>query len=143
MFDLDPRLARDTLSLGKTHLCRVLLMNDARFPWLILVPERPHVVEPFDLPESDQTQLWQESMHLARTMKRYFSADKLNVASLGNQVTQLHIHHIARFHDDAAWPRPVWGVGTPECYSNEKAILLLDSLRLSLMRHPLLGFSEG
>ncbi|MEK9933233.1 MAG: HIT domain-containing protein, partial [Luminiphilus sp.] len=101
MFELDGRLAADTFVLGSTSLSRVLLMNDARFPWLILVPERADVSEPFELSEANQEQLWQESMRLGGAMKAHFAADKINVAALGNQVAQLHVHHIARFHVDA------------------------------------------
>ena len=136
MFELDGRLAADTFVLGSTSLSRVLLMNDARFPWLILVPERADVSEPFDLSEADQEQLWQESMRLGAAMKAHFAADKINVAALGNQVAQLHVHHIARFHVDAAWPGPVWGVGSAFPYSDAARGALMDDLR-SLLQQPL------
>jgi len=97
-FELDPRLAADTFLVGQTPLSQVLLMNDARYPWLILVPRRVDITEPFELSEADQAQLWQESMRLGQAMKAHFAADKLNIAALGNQVAQLHVHHIARFH---------------------------------------------
>ena len=136
MFELDGRLAADTFVLGSTPLSRVLLMNDARFPWLILVPERADVSEPFDLSEADQEQFWQESMRLGGAMKAHFAADKLNIAALGNQVAQLHVHHIARFHTDDAWPGPVWGVGSAVPYSDAARDALLDELR-SLLREQL------
>ncbi|MGB0155689.1 MAG: HIT domain-containing protein, partial [Luminiphilus sp.] len=129
MFELDGRLAADTFVLGSTSLSRVLLMNDARFPWLILVPERADVSEPFDLSEADQEQLWQESMRLGGAMKAHFAADKINVAALGNQVAQLHVHHIARFHVDAAWPGPVWGVGRAVPYEAAAVQALMHELR--------------
>ena len=97
-FELDPRLAADTFLVGETPLSQVLLMNDARYPWLILVPRRADITEPFELSEADQAQLWRESMRLGQAMKAHFAADKLNIAALGNQVAQLHVHHIARFH---------------------------------------------
>ena len=93
-FQLDPRLAADTFLVGETPLSQVLLMNDARYPWLILVPRLSDVTEPFQLSEADQAQLWQESMRLGEAMKAHFAADKLNIAALGNQVAQLHVHHI-------------------------------------------------
>ena len=135
-FELDPRLAADTVVVGETPLCRVLLMNDARYPWLILVPRRSDVTEPFELSEADQAQLWQESMRLGDAMKAHFAADKLNIAALGNQVAQLHIHHIARFHTDDAWPGPVWGVGSAAPYSDAARDALIGELR-SLLQQPL------
>ena len=141
MFELDGRLAADTFVLGSTSLSRVLLMNDARFPWLILVPERADVSEPFDLSEADQEQLWQESMRLGGAMKAHFAADKINVAALGNQVAQLHVHHIARFHVDAAWPGPVWGVGRAVPYEAAAVEALMHELR-SVLQQPL-GLTEA
>ena len=132
MFELDARLASDTYFVGKTPRCRLLLMNDARFPWLILVPEVADITEPFDLSEADQTALWRESMRLSRFLKAHYQADKLNIAALGNQVPQLHLHHIARYHSDVAWPGPVWGIGTPEPYAAEEAMRLIGSLREGL-----------
>ena len=141
MFELDGRLAADTFVLGSTSLSRVLLMNDARFPWLILVPERADVSEPFDLSEADQEQLWQESMRLGGAMKAHFAADKINVAALGNQVAQLHVHHIARFHTDDAWPGPVWGVGSAVPYEAAAVQALMHELR-SVLQQPL-GLTEA
>ena len=135
-FQLDPRLAADTFLVGETPLSQVLLMNDARYPWLILVPRRSDVTEPFQLSEADQAQLWQESMRLGAAMKAHFAADKLNLAALGNQVAQLHVHHIARFHADDAWPGPVWGVGSAVPYSDPAVEVLKGELR-SLLQQPL------
>ena len=135
-FELDPRLAADTFLVGETPLSQVLLMNDARYPWLILVPRRSDITEPFELSEAEQGQLWQESMQLGEAMKAHFAADKLNIAALGNQVAQLHVHHIARFHADDAWPGPVWGVGSPVAYSDAARDALIGELR-SLLREPL------
>ena len=136
MFELDGRLAADTFVLGSTPLSRVLLMNDARFPRLILVPKRADRSEPFDLSEADQEQMWQESMRLGGAMKAHFAADKINVAALGNQVAQLHVHQIARFHVDAAWPGPVWGVGRAVPYEAAAVQALMHELR-SVLREPL------
>ena len=135
-FELDPRLVADTFVVGETPLGQVLLMNDARYPWLILVPRRSNVTEPFELSEADQAQLWQESMQLGEAMKAHFAADKLNIAALGNQVAQLHVHHIARFHTDDAWPGPVWGVGSAVPYSGTARDALIGELR-SLLQQPL------
>ena len=135
-FELDPRLAADTFLVGETPLSQLLLMNDARYPWLILVPRRGDVTEPFELSEVDQAQLWQESMRLGEATKAHFAADKLNIAALGNQVAQLHVHHIARFHTDDAWPGPVWGVGSAVPYGDAARDALIDELR-SLLQQPL------
>jgi diadenosine tetraphosphate (Ap4A) HIT family hydrolase len=90
------------------------------------------ISEPFDLSEWNQAVLWQESMRLSRFLKAHYQADKLNIAALGNQVSQLHLHHIARYHSDEAWPGPVWGIGTPEPYAAEEATRLIGSLREGL-----------
>ena len=135
-FELDPRLAADTFLVDETPLSQVLLMNDARYPWLILVPRRGDIREPFELSEADQAQLWQESMRLGEAMKAHFAADKLNIAALGNQVAQLHVHHIARFHTDDAWPGPVWGVGSAVPYSGTALDTLVRELRI-LLQQPL------
>ena len=139
-FELDPRLAAETILVGETSLSQVLLMNDARYLWLILVPRRSDVTEPFQLSEADPAQLWQESMRLGEAMKAHFAADKLNIAALGNQVAQLHVHHIARFHTDDAWPGPVWGVGSAVPYSEAARGALMNELR-SLLQQPL-GLTE-
>ena len=138
-FELDPRLAADTFSVGETPLSQLLLMNDARYPWLILVPRRNDVTEPFELSEVDQAQLWQESMRLGEAIKAHFAADKLNIAALGNQVAQLHVHHIARFHTDEAWPGPVWGVGGAAPYGDAASDALIGELRSLLQQ--LLGLT--
>ena len=135
-FELAPRLAADTFLVGEAPLSQVLLMNDARYPWLILVPRRGDTTEPFELSEVDQAQLWRESMRLGQAMKAHFAADKINIAALGNQVAQLHVHHVARFHTDDAWPGPVWGVGSAVPYSDAARDALIGELR-SLLREPL------
>ncbi|TBU99907.1 HIT family protein [Stutzerimonas kirkiae] len=132
MFILDSRLERDTVSLGDFPLCRLLLMNDAHYPWFILVPRREEVSEVFQLDVADQRLLWQEAGRLAETLKDTFAADKMNVATLGNVVSQLHVHVIARRRDDAAWPAPVWGRQTPIAYTDEQIRGIRDKLRLVL-----------
>ena len=109
MFALDPRLQHDTIALGRFPLSLLLLMNDRTYPWLILVPQREGIREIFELAPADQHQLLDESCHLAATLATLLRPDKLNIAALGNVVPQLHLHHVARFRSDPAWPAPVWG----------------------------------
>lgn len=109
MFALDPRLQQDTVVLGDLPLCRVLLSKDANYPWFILVPRRADISELFQLDDSEQAQLWKETTALAEQLKDAFQADKMNVATLGNVVSQLHMHVIVRYRHDTAWPAPVWG----------------------------------
>jgi diadenosine tetraphosphate (Ap4A) HIT family hydrolase len=115
-FQLDARLAADTHFVGELELSRVLLMNDARFPWLILVPRRAGLREIIELARDDQHLLLDEINAVAHVLHALHKPVKLNIAALGNMVAQLHVHVIARFTQDAAWPRPVWGVGTSQAY---------------------------
>jgi diadenosine tetraphosphate (Ap4A) HIT family hydrolase len=110
-FTLDPVLAADCMPVGRFALCDVLLMDEARFPWLILVPRRPGLSEIIDLDKDDRHLLMDEIATASSGLRAVFGPDKLNVAALGNQVRQLHVHVIARFVSDAAWPRPVFGIG--------------------------------
>lgn len=109
MFELHPRLQQDCIVLGGFPLCRLLLMNDCRYPWFILTPERAGLTEIYQLPVEDQQQLLWESSYLAQTLAGAFAADKMNIASIGNIVPQLHLHHVVRYKNDIAWPAPVWG----------------------------------
>lgn len=109
MFTLDPRLRQDTIPLGEFPLSLLLLMNDRTYPWLILVPRRPNLREIFQLADTDRDQLLRESTHLSRVLYELLRPDKLNIAALGNVVPQLHLHHVARFRIDPAWPAPIWG----------------------------------
>ena len=117
MFKLHPRLAQDSSVIGDFPLCRLLLMNDANYPWFILVPRRTEVREIFELEHQDQKQLLEESSHLSQVLSKIFQADKLNVAALGNIVPQLHIHHIVRYQTDQAWPNPIWGAFPAQPYT--------------------------
>jgi len=116
-FALHPTLARDTVEVARLALCRVLLMNDRRFPWLILVPEREDLREIHDLPPAERSTLIEEIAHAGRVLVDLFQPDKLNTGALGNLVPQLHLHVIARFKADAAWPGPVWGSGAAVVYA--------------------------
>jgi diadenosine tetraphosphate (Ap4A) HIT family hydrolase len=109
MWQLDPQLAADTVPVGDLPLSRVLLNDDANFPWLILVPRRAGLVELIDLDEAGRATLMREIAQASQALKAHTGCDKLNVAALGNSVAQLHVHVIARFRADAAWPNPVWG----------------------------------
>lgn len=132
MFTLDSRLQQDTLPIGDFPLCRLLLMNDANYPWFILVPRREEVSELFQLDMADQQALWLETTRLAETLKDVFVADKMNVATLGNVVSQLHMHVIVRRREDAAWPAPVWGRHPAKAYSAEQIAAVRERLRLVL-----------
>lgn len=132
MFVLDSRLEQDTVSLGDFPLCRLLLMNDRHYPWFILVPRREEVSELFQLDADDQQALWRETTALAETVKDTFGADKMNVATLGNMVGQLHMHVIARRRDDVAWPAPVWGKHPAEPYTQEQIAAIRRKLELVL-----------
>ncbi|MBN9584821.1 MAG: HIT family protein [Afipia sp. 62-7] len=108
-WSLHPQLEKDTINIGDLPLSRVLVIKDANYPWLLLVPRRPETMEIIDLNEVEQAQLTTEINRVARALKEITAADKLNIATLGNMVSQLHVHIIARRKTDAAWPRPVWG----------------------------------
>ena len=132
MFNLDSRLANDTLHMGDFTLCRLLLMNDRQYPWFILVPRRDAVSELFQLDSEDQRLLWQEATRLAEVLKDTFSADKMNVATLGNMVSQLHMHVIVRRKSDPAWPAPVWGRHPAVPYTAQEVAEIQQKLRLVL-----------
>lgn len=129
MFKLDERLFKDTVVLGDFTLCRVLLMNDSRYPWLILVPRRAGISELFELEMAEQQQLWQETSYVGQVLKDVFQADKINIATLGNVVKQLHMHIVVRMQDDAAWPAPVWGNGAAQGYTDEALAVMRARLQ--------------
>jgi diadenosine tetraphosphate (Ap4A) HIT family hydrolase len=137
-FTLHPKLAEDCIDLGSFPVCRLLLMNDATYPWFVLVPQRADLVELYDLEDTDLQAVMGEVTALARAVNDAFDADKMNVAQLGNLVPQLHIHVIARRHSDPAWPRPIWGViaGTPYPEAG------IDTVRATLLPH-LSGFESA
>ncbi len=131
-WSLDPQLASDTVPVGDLPLSRVLLMNDANYPWLILVPRRPALVELIDLDESARTQLTGEIAKAAQVLKATTECEKLNIAALGNVVSQLHVHVIGRRHSDKAWPKPVWGVAPPTPYDAAARDGFIGALRRGL-----------
>jgi diadenosine tetraphosphate (Ap4A) HIT family hydrolase len=136
-FTLHPQLASDTLLLGKLAMCRVLLMNNEHFPWIILVPECPGVTEVFELDEPDALRLWTELRTASLAMKQAFAARKINMAAIGNRVPQLHIHIIARQEDDATWPGVVWDKGPAQPMSDatrtSRIAALQQHLRFSVV----------
>ncbi|HEY8566027.1 MAG TPA: HIT domain-containing protein [Beijerinckiaceae bacterium] len=125
-FALDPRLAADTIPVGDLALCSVLLMDDARFPWLILVPRLPDIAEITDLSEADAARLMSEIRLATGVMLDLAKPDKVNVGALGNVVSQLHVHVVGRFRSDPAWPGPVWGFGTRQPYPPHAAAQLVE-----------------
>lgn len=133
MFELHSQLRADTVAVGQFQLSLVLLHRDANFPWLILVPKREGIREIFHLDESDQVQLLRESSHLAEVMTSVYAPKKINIATLGNMVPQLHLHHVARFEDDPAWPRAIWGALPAKPYDPELLEKRVRRLRSSLV----------
>lgn len=131
-FALDPRLAADTHRVGDLALSRVLLFDDARFPWLVLVPRQPGLRDLIDLPHDDQHLLLDEVNRCAHVLHALHKPDKLNIAALGNVVAQLHVHVIARHASDAAWPRPVWNVGESVAFEADALQRRLGALRAAL-----------
>jgi diadenosine tetraphosphate (Ap4A) HIT family hydrolase len=119
MFELHPRLKADTIPVIDWPLCRILLMNECAWPWLVLVPRRHGITEIHELDASDREMLIQEIAAASTRLQNLSGADKMNVAALGNMVPQLHIHIIARFKDDPAWPKPVFGFQAPNPYDAE------------------------
>ncbi|HEY9130433.1 MAG TPA: HIT family protein [Dyella sp.] len=132
IFALDTRLANDTRMVHSLSLCDVLLMNDARFPWLILVPRRAGLSEVDDLSIDAQAMLWREVRIAAQALRDIAPCDKLNIGALGNIVRQLHLHVVARLEGDAAWPGPVWGSGHAQVYDDATAVAFIERLRARL-----------
>ena len=135
-FRLDPRLAADTVFVADWELCRVLLMDDARFPWLVLVPRRPGLVEIDDLDDDGFAGLMQEIRRAMQVLRGAVQCDKLNVGALGNIVAQLHVHVVVRRTGDAAWPGPAWGHGPAQRYLPGARDERVESLRRQGREHP-------
>ena len=131
-WSLAPQLARDTVALGDLALSRLLIARDANYPWLILVPRRPGIVEIVDLAEDEQAELMSEIARASRALQAVTQCDKLNVAALGNAVPQLHVHVIARRKTDKAWPKPVWGVAPPLAYDDAELERFMQALKRPL-----------
>lgn len=129
MFTLHPQLEKESVPVATLRLCNVRLMADCNFPWLILVPERENVREVHRLSEADQQLLMQEIAFVAERFEALTKADKMNVAALGNMVSQLHVHIIARYKGDPAWPGPIWGVVPAKEYGEEAHTALVGKLQ--------------
>jgi diadenosine tetraphosphate (Ap4A) HIT family hydrolase len=129
MFELNPALDRDSVLVGHFSLCQLRIINDAQFPWFVLVPQRNNITEIYQLIEEDRQQLMTESCLLAETLHDAFSATKLNIAALGNQVPQLHVHHIVRYKTDPCWPGPIWGEIDAIPYEKENLAEILQKVQ--------------
>jgi diadenosine tetraphosphate (Ap4A) HIT family hydrolase len=128
-WSLHTQLQKDTIDIGDLPLCRALVIKDANYPWLLLVPRRADAVEIIDLDEAEQGQLMTEITRVARAVKGITKCDKLNIAALGNLVPQLHVHIVARRTSDAAWPRPVWGAVPPLAHDAAEVQSFISELR--------------
>ena len=135
-FTLHPDLIRDGIPMGDFALCQVLLINDAHYPWFVLVPKRADISDTIDLDSKDHAQLWAESRLFSKAIMAAFDGDKLNVAALGNMTPQLHIHHIVRFKTDGAWPGPIWGKHPLKPYNAAQ----ITDIHMRLARQKIHGF---
>jgi diadenosine tetraphosphate (Ap4A) HIT family hydrolase len=132
MFQLHEKLVEDTVLIGYLDLSVVLLHRDSQYPWCLLVPQREDVTEIHHLDLGDRQQLMMESCRLAEVMVDLFAPRKMNIAALGNVVPQLHLHHVARFPEDNAWPHPIWGRLPPVPYAPQVLQDRVARLRLAL-----------
>lgn len=135
-FALDPRLAANTRQLADWPLSRVLVMNEARYRWLLLVPRRPGVTEIIDLDDTDSQQLLCEIRAASKVLQSFPETHKINVAALGNMVPQLHVHVIARRLGDPAWPGVVWDKGPAEAMDGAKLAERMGELRARIAADP-------
>jgi len=135
-FELDKKIAADTIALGESDRYVIRLANDARFPWVILIPKVASITEAYQLDVGFQQQLAVDSGLLGQEMMALYQGDSFNTGALGNVVRQLHIHHVVRFQNDEAWPGPVWGAGRPVPYEDEELIVQVEKLKagLSILR---------
>jgi len=127
-FELHSDLKRDGLMMGEFSLCQVLLINDANYPWFVLVPKCADISDTIDLNAEDHAQLWVESKRFSQAIMDVFKGEKLNVAALGNMTPQLHVHHIVRYKNDAAWPGPIWGKLPLKAYEAADVSTIKDKL---------------
>ena len=132
MFRLHPQLVADTIEIGDLPLCKVLLMNNAHVPWLILVPRRDNIRELYELNNKDRQQTHLESIMISKLIMNIFDGDKLNTGAIGNIVPQLHLHHIVRYENDPCWPNPVWGNLPPQPYTDEERRLVCENISFNL-----------
>lgn len=128
-FQLHPRLQQDCINIGRFELCRLLMMNDSQYPWFILVPEIADIKEIYQLARPERTLLMEESSYLAKNLQQIYKADKMNIATIGNIVSQLHVHHIVRYQTDSAWPAPIWGKSVAVSYTEQQISDTLTRLK--------------
>ena len=133
---LDPRLAAESFLVTSLPLCQVLLRNESRLPWLIMVPQGHGLLDYCDLTADEQQQLAVEMDLICRVIKAIFKPDKLNIGMLGNVVPMLHVHIIGRFHNDPFWPGAAWGT-PPLPYETEKAEKYVQTLQRTFLENPL------
>ena len=131
-FKLDPTLEKDTFKICDFEICTCRLMDDSRYPWLILVPMKNDCVELIDLNGESREKVWQEISFASEALQQIYQPHKLNIAALGNQIRQLHIHIIAREQTDFAWPNPIWGVGSTKKYAERQKSVALNTLKHAL-----------
>lgn len=131
-FQLHPQIQQDSFPVGYFELCELRIINDSQYPWFILVPQRPDIREIYQLAPDDQQQLQIESSYLAEQLATLYNADKMNIAAIGNMVSQLHIHHIVRYQHDKAWPAPVWGRFPARAYAEPELTEQLQRLKQQL-----------
>ena len=131
-FVLHPQLEKDSELVTELPLCSLRLINDANYPWLILVPKVADISDVIDLSYTQQQTLWQESAIVSRALKHLFTPDKLNIAALGNMVPQLHLHHIVRYQHDVSWPKPIWGQVPPKAYSDEQLTKQIELIKTDI-----------
>lgn len=134
-FLLHPQLAHDCFNVGRFELSELLMMNDSQYPWFILVPRRPNIREIYQLSSADRQALQNESCLLAETLADIYRPDKLNIAAIGNLVPQLHVHHVARYQTDKAWPAPIWGKFANLPYAGDQPEQRINQLRNALADH--------
>jgi diadenosine tetraphosphate (Ap4A) HIT family hydrolase len=131
-FVLHPQLEKDSELVIELTLCSIRLINDANYPWLILVPEVDNIIDVIDLSDAQQIILWQESALVSRALKHLFTPYKLNIAALGNMVPQLHLHHIVRYKNDVSWPKPIWGQVPSRAYSDEQLAKQINLIKTEI-----------
>lgn len=132
MFAVDPRIENDSILITELDLCQVRLQNDQRYPWLVLLPKVAELTEAHELTETQQSLLMAESSKVAKALQQVTGCKKINIANLGNVVAQLHWHVVARFENDETWPGPIWGVGTPVPWQEQKRAEFIDSFLMVL-----------
>ncbi len=131
-FELNVRLSADSILIGEFPLTRLLMMNDSQYPWFVLVPRRNNIREAYQLNQSDQLLLWRESSQLSQLIMKHFKGDKLNVAAIGNIVSQYHLHHVVRYENDNCWPKSIWGQQPMKSFALKELEKRLDGLLVEL-----------